>query len=534
MNTKNNFNKFGVMLDNSRNAVMKPDAVKKYIDILARLGYNCLMLYTEDTYELKDNPYFGHNRGRYSSEELKAMDIYARSKGIELIPCIQTLAHLNAITRWETYSSIIDCNDILLCDNEKTYALIDSMFCTIAESFSSKTVNIGMDEAHMLGRGKYMDIHGCVDRFEILLNHLNRVSEIAGKYGLKLIMWGDMFFRLLGNGYCNDEAVVPEKVKDMIPDNVNLIYWDYYSLDKSHYSEQIRSHAAVKDNIWFAGGLWTWTGFTPHNGYSIKATEAAFSACAENGIRNAFLTVWGDNGGECSRFSVLPSLYYAAQLAKGISDFSVIKDGFKQEFGISFDDFMLIDMPGTPNAIPDKTINSEKYFLYNDCFMGLFDCIDYNGDKECYAELAQKLKAADITDEYRIIFDSVEKLSELLAEKRTLGIDTRKAYESGNKNELLKLEDRYLRVTELAEEFYEAYERQWMWENKPQGFDVQDIRLGGLIRRIMHCRSRILKYVNGEIERIEELEEPLLNISEENRTYITFNSWDRSVTSNVI
>ena len=44
-----NFKHFGVMLDCSRNAVMKVESVKKYIDILERLGYNTLMLYTVDT-----------------------------------------------------------------------------------------------------------------------------------------------------------------------------------------------------------------------------------------------------------------------------------------------------------------------------------------------------------------------------------------------------------------------------------------------------------------------------------------------------
>ena len=65
----------GVMLDCSRNGVLKPESVKRYIDILSRLGYNCLMLYTEDTYEVDNQPYFGYLRGRYSQEELKEITI---------------------------------------------------------------------------------------------------------------------------------------------------------------------------------------------------------------------------------------------------------------------------------------------------------------------------------------------------------------------------------------------------------------------------------------------------------------------------
>lgn len=51
------------MLDCSRNAVPSVDSLKKWIDITTDLGYNTLLLYTEDTYEVDGNPYFGYRRG---------------------------------------------------------------------------------------------------------------------------------------------------------------------------------------------------------------------------------------------------------------------------------------------------------------------------------------------------------------------------------------------------------------------------------------------------------------------------------------
>ena len=39
----------GLMLDCSRNAVMRPESIKRMVDILSSVGYNTLMLYTEDT-----------------------------------------------------------------------------------------------------------------------------------------------------------------------------------------------------------------------------------------------------------------------------------------------------------------------------------------------------------------------------------------------------------------------------------------------------------------------------------------------------
>ena len=44
--------------------------LKRFILILEKMGYNCLQLYTEDTYEIEVEPLFGYRRGRYSKAEL--------------------------------------------------------------------------------------------------------------------------------------------------------------------------------------------------------------------------------------------------------------------------------------------------------------------------------------------------------------------------------------------------------------------------------------------------------------------------------
>ena len=69
-----NEKRFCAMLDCSRNAVMKPEKVKEFAKYLAAFGYNALMLYTEDTYKVKNEPYFGYMRGRYTIEEVKDID----------------------------------------------------------------------------------------------------------------------------------------------------------------------------------------------------------------------------------------------------------------------------------------------------------------------------------------------------------------------------------------------------------------------------------------------------------------------------
>ena len=56
----------------------------------------------------------------------------------------------------------------------------------------------------------------------------------------------------------------------------------------------------------------------------------------------------------------------------------------------------------------------------------------------------------------------------------------------------------------------------WMNENKPFGYEIVDIRLGGLKSRLLYAKKRIAQFLSGEIDHIEELEcEQLLPFREE-------------------
>ncbi len=532
-----NFRTFGTMIDCSRNAVMKVDALKKWIDITSDLGYNAVMLYTEDTYEIEENSYFGYLRGKYSKSELKEIDRYARGKGMEVIPCIQTLAHMNAILRWPAYSQMVDTDDILLAGDERVYTLIDKMFKTISECFTTKTVNIGMDEAYMVGRGKYYDIHGDTKKIEVLTEHLNRVAELGKKYGLKLIMWSDMFFRLFSKDYYSADADFCDEIREKIPENVELIYWDYYSTSKSHYDSLIQNHRKLGENTWFAGGLWTWIGYAPHNEFSLRTTENAFKSCTDNGVKDVFLTLWGDDGGECSRFALLPSLFAASEFAKGNYSLTDIKLKFKEKYGIAFDRFMLLDLLDGPNN--DKgPKNPEKYLLFNDPFMGMLDSTLKGNEAEGFAKCKRKLSLMKKNEEWGYLFDSLCALCDVLALKADLGQRTRAAYEKRDTEEINQLINDYKTVIKKLRIFYDAYRKQWYAENKPQGFEVQDIRIGGLLQRMENCRERLVLLNEGKIDKIEELEEKLLDMDGKGEEFSKntkyFQCWYKTVTPGVI
>ena len=527
-----NFDNFGVMIDCSRNAVPNISGLKKFFKIISEMGYDLAMLYTEDTYEVDGEPFFGYKRGRYSKSEIKELDAYAKSVGVELIPCIQTLAHLRTILRWDVYRPIYDIDDIILADEDRTYEFIENMFKTMSETFTTRKVHIGMDEAHNVGLGRYLDKHGFTNRYELLMRHLKKVCEIAKKYGFEPLMWSDMFFRLVNGGAYRPVDEFPHEILDNMPKEISLVYWDYYSEDYDKYVDMIKSHKKLTDKVWFAGGAWCWGNFAPHSRLSIRRNAKAIPACIDNGIKNVVLTMWGDNGGECPYFSVLPALMHAAALAEGMSE-DEMKAKFRAVTGDEYDAFIDLDLPNHVYG-ESEMVGSAAYCkqrLYNDVFLGILDLSAPGADASLYEKYAEKLRAdAKASRDFKYLFESAAALCDVLKTKFYLGARIREAYLKGDKAALKNIADGdFTDCIGKIRLFHKAFRTQWYAVNKTYGFEVQDTRLGGLILRMESCLERLNDYIDGKIENIAELEEEVLS-----NDMGGMNEWARAFTANVI
>ncbi len=531
------YDSFGVMLDFSRNGVMTLPSLKNFLTTIKKMGYNTLFLYMEDTYEVEGEPYFGYMRSRYSIEEMKEIDEFCTSIGIEAIPCIQTLAHMRTFFKWDQVP--VDCDDILLAGNERTYKLIENMFKTLSSCFKSRRIHIGMDEAHLLGKGRYYHENGHVPSGEIIKKHLERICEIAKPYGYDLLLWSDMFIRTWNQDkyYIDEFKKVPEEIIESMPESVRPVYWDYYHTDENSYDTMIKIHKQFRGETWFAGGVWSWTGFAPNNLYSMRSMCEAMKACKKNGVKNVFFTMWGDDGMECSHFSQLAPLCYIAEYAKGNYDDEKIKAKFKRIVGMSFDDFMKADLPNY--LAPDTTReyeNPSKYMLYADPFLGFTDYTVPEGSNEIYGGYAKELYAiAKKSRKYGYVFNTLAALSDVLSIKAELGVKTRAAYKAGDKCELMRLaKEDYASLDKKIKQLHKTFSKQWHIDNKPSGFEVHDGRLGALVQRVLSCKSRLIDYVEGRLTKIDELEAEILPYGKGKGEPICTTCYGRIATANVL
>ena len=527
------------MADNSRNAVFNIPSAKKMIRYLAGMGYNSMMLYTEDTYEIPGYKYFGYMRGRFSAEELKELDDYADSFGIELIPCIQTLAHLEKALRWPDFAGYKDTGNILMVGDERTYKFVRAALEQCKRCFRSQQINIGMDEAHMIARGEYLKKNGYRNQSDVMLEHLNRVVEICRELEMHPMIWSDMFFRMAYGKYYIKEGMLPQDVVEKVPEGLELIYFDYHSRDRDLFAHMLDCHNQFNNPICFAGGAWKWNGFAAHNAFSLESTKMQLDLGEERAVNRVIVTGWGDNGGEASQFSVLPSmLYFAERCYKNDSEITDewmnLRSG--ECFDTPFDTLMAFDLP---DNLPESSVDTvakprspAKNLLYNDLFERLMDHhMNRSNVTQEYAKRAEALMALAGDPHFGYAFETLGHLCHALSIKADMGWRLYEAYRDNNRNELKKIaSDEIPELTDALKSFLDSYRIQWYRENKTFGFAMQEIRIGGLITRVESVKLRLEWYLSGQIDRIEELEcESLPYNPYREGQYMEHTAWDRIV-----
>ena len=520
------FERNGFMLDCSRNAVFTVEKVKSMIRTLAKMGMNVLMLYTEDTYEVPGEPYFGSYRGRYTKAEIQEMDAYASMFGIELVPCIQTLAHLHNALKWPGKNEIKDSTDVLIVGKEETYVFIEKLLQSVKDSFTTRRVHLGMDEAVLLGLGKYLKENGYEKGSVLVREHCKRVLAICKKLGLAPMIWSDMYITANTNGgYYEVPADADCSSWEKPEKGLGLVYWDYYHDDEKSYEKMLNIHKQLSDDVIFAGGSWIWNGIAPNYSKTFACTKAALQTCKKYQMKEVLCTAWMDNGAETPVDAVWPGVALFAHLGFHLEyNEKVLEEEFKDCVGGNLKDFMELDafdslfLDGKANQ---EAQNPSKYLLYQDPMAGIFDqeVVMSEVDTGAYYEKLKKQMAAcqENSPVYAALFAYYEKLAAVLADKADLGVRMKASYD---KKQLLALkeicEKEIPKTIQNLEELKVLREDLWMSEAKPFGYELMDIKLGAVITRLHSTSRRLKKYLDGSIPCLEELEEERLPYFEKN------------------
>ena len=259
----------------------------------------------------------------------------------------------------------------------------------------------------------------------------------------------------------------------------------------------------------FAGGIWTWSGILPHVRKTNATMYPALRACLKAGIGTVLATSWGDDGCETDyrlALNQLPIYSEHVWMGENCTRAEVERMG-ERLTGLSEACFNAM---GAFYA-DDEDRRPGKGLFYCDPLYplteGLWDLTGYReGLEEGIKTLERHLD--DSRCEYawlamRIALEKLNWVNEL-----------RPAYLRGDKAVVLTMANEKLpAMRELYVKMMSVWREQWESGRKRNGWETICARLGAVIARLDDVQRILLRWADGTIERVEELDETPLPAS---------------------
>ncbi|XP_039990453.1 hexosaminidase D isoform X2 [Xiphias gladius] len=186
-----------------KGAPPRVEYLHKLIELFSQLGVDGLLVEYEDMF-----PYDGELKllqataqPAYSREEVLSMQEFARSKGMEVIPLVQTFGHMEFVLKHRPMwglREVAHCVGTLNPHKEEGVRLVMEMLRQVVEQHPGlNTLHIGADEVYMLSEGEesklWLASPGRTVE-QLFLSHVAKVAEAIKKAWphMTIIMWDDM------------------------------------------------------------------------------------------------------------------------------------------------------------------------------------------------------------------------------------------------------------------------------------------------------------------------------------------------------
>jgi len=274
----------GVMLDVSRDRVPSIATLRELVDRLASWKINHLQLYMEHTFAYTGHEDVWCRADPYSADDLRALDIYCRSRGVELSANQNTLGHFERWLRLARYRHLAIAPDgfdwmmgirrpALTLDpaNPDAFALVSDLLGQLVPQFDSPRVHVGMDEPWELGS----------DRRGEWSQWLHALRELPVLAGHELLVWGDV------------PAAHPELLAEL-PDQVTVCEWGYE--DNHPFEDRTARLERAGVPFWVCPGTSSWMSIGGRVDNMIGNIKAAATAGVTHGASGLLVTDWGDMG----------------------------------------------------------------------------------------------------------------------------------------------------------------------------------------------------------------------------------------------
>jgi len=272
----------GVMLDVSRGKVPTRTTLHSLVDLCCRLRLNVLMLYIEHTFDFRGHPEIGKGSSPLDAATMLELDAYAADRGVELIPCLQSLGHMEQILSIDRYAELAESDRhwSVSPSNPGTYALLEELYDEFLPLFASSRFNANCDEPFDLGRGQSASRAPRKTPGVLFADHVNKLERLAKTHGKQLMIWADFAHQY------------PDQLARLDRDVVLLDWWYEASFD----ADRIRKLRRKGFEVWACPGTSTWNCLFPRAENSQENITRWADAGRRHGATGLLNTDWGDFG----------------------------------------------------------------------------------------------------------------------------------------------------------------------------------------------------------------------------------------------
>jgi hexosaminidase len=252
----------------------------------ARLGsflkLNLFTYYMEYQYAFQKHPVIGPKDGSLTPDELKALVAYAQPLHLNILGNQQSFGHFTAILAHPEYAALRETPYLLCPTNPATYQLLNDLYSEVIPLLPFPFFNVCCDETEGLGQGPSKALAEKIGVGALYVQHLRRVHDlIQGKYGKRMMMWGDIILRH------------PEQLRE-IPKGTVMLTWGYDP--RGNFEDQIVPFAKSGYEFFVCPGVNCWNRVLPLFGAATTNIGNFVRDGHKHGAIGVLNTAWDDDG----------------------------------------------------------------------------------------------------------------------------------------------------------------------------------------------------------------------------------------------
>ena len=199
----------GVQISYAQANVAYKDAyLRHFIRSMAELKVNTVYLYLEWRYQFPSIPET-HNPDYLSPEQAKALQSYARTYNVSIVPSLNVIGHTSDFLAMQSFHELgeydpaktdkrVGSSSALCTSNPRMRKLVESMLSDIMDVFDCEIIHVGGDEVEALGICEHCKaLYGDKPAGEIYIDYMCWVRDILRARGRRMGIWSDMLL-----GFC--------------------------------------------------------------------------------------------------------------------------------------------------------------------------------------------------------------------------------------------------------------------------------------------------------------------------------------------